>query len=161
MEVLMKAPGTASAPLVAWLVREFEPHAAFGGWEFRMRRGSGTPRLYQAQSLDDGRIVVDVPQLGNEPIARVAVVDVNAGRTLADSADTSGLVVSEEAGAGTRVDDLAVDVSRRRRFLLSGVAPSASSRDRSVVLRLWGNSGRLLAIVPVVTVPQPRAIVRD
>ena len=55
MEVLMKAPDTASGPLVAWLVREFEPQAAFGGWEFRMRRGSRPTRLYQGQWLDDGR----------------------------------------------------------------------------------------------------------
>jgi hypothetical protein len=161
MDVLMKAPGAAAGPLVAWLVREFEPHAAFGGWEFRMRRGSSPARLYQAQSLDNGHIVVDVPELGTDPIARIAVVDVDAGRTLADSADASGLVVSEQGNVEARVAEPAIDVSRPRRFVLGGVvAPSASS-DRSMVLRLWTRGGRLLAIVPVVTVPQPRAIVRD
>jgi hypothetical protein len=160
MEVLMKAPGAAAGPLVAWLVREFEPQAAFGGWEFRMRRGTGPARLYQAQP-GDGRIVVDVPRLGADSIARVAVVDVDAGRTLADSAGTPGFVVSEEADVEARVAEPAIDVSRPRRFALSGVVPPSASPDRSIVVRLWARSGRLLAIVPVVTVPQPRAIVRD
>jgi hypothetical protein len=161
MEVLMKVPDVTSGPLVAWLVREFEPHAAFGGWEFRMRRGSSPARLYQAQSLEDGRIVVDMPELGTDPIARVAVVDVDTGRTLADSADASSLVVSEQGTVAARVAEPAIDVSRPRRFVLSGVVAPSASPDRSVVLRLWASRNRLLAIVPVVTVPQPRAIVRD
>jgi hypothetical protein len=161
MEVLMKVPDTGSRPLVAWLVREFEPHAAFGGWEFRMRRGSRPARLYQGQSLDDGRIAVELPQLGNDPIARVAVVDVDAGRTLADSADVSGLVVSYEEDAKARIDRPGIDVSRPRRLVLSGVVAPSASPGRSVVLRLLANNGRLLAIVPVVTQSRPREIIRD
>jgi hypothetical protein len=158
MEILMKAPNAASGPLAAWLVNEYEPKAAFGGWEFRVRRGSRPARLYQGQSLDDGRIAVELPQLGNDPIVRVAVVDVDARRTLADSTDVSGLVVSDEEGAEVQIDG-GIDVSRPRRLVLSGVvAPSA---DRSVALRLWSSNGRSLAIVPVVTQPRPREIVRD
>jgi hypothetical protein len=160
MEVLMKVSDTASGPLVAWLVREFEPHAAFGGWEFRIRRGSRPGRLYQAQSLDDGRIVVELPQLGNDPIARVAVVDVDAGRTLVDSADASALVVSDEEGAKAQIDP-GIDVSRPRRLVLSGVVAPSALPESSVVLRLWASNGRLLAIVPVVTPPRPREIIRD
>jgi hypothetical protein len=149
MEVLMKVSDTASGPLVAWLVREFEPHAAFGGWEFRMRRGSRPTRLYQAQSLDDGRIVVELPQLGNDPIARVVVVDVDEGRILVDSADASDLVVIDEVGAKTQVDR-GIDVSRPRRLVLGGVVAPVASANRSVVLRLSASDGRLLAVVPVV-----------
>jgi hypothetical protein len=114
--------------------------------------------LYQGQWLDDGRLVVDLPQLGNDRIARIAVVDVDAGRTLADSADASGLVVSDEEGAKIQIDG-GIEVSRPRRFVLSGVvAPSA---DRPVVVRLWTSDGRSLAIVPVVTAPRTRATLRD
>ncbi len=157
----MKAPDTASRPLVAWLVREFEPQAAFGGWEFRMRRGSRPTRLYQAQSLDDGRIVVELPQLGNDPIARVAVVDLDAGRILVDSADASGLVVIDEAGAKAQIDDPGIDVSRPRRLAISGVVAASASADRPVVVRLWTSDGRSLAIVPVVTAARTRATIRD
>jgi hypothetical protein len=160
MEVLMRMPDTGSGPLVAWLVREFEPYAAFGEWEFRMRRGTRPTRLYQGQWLDDGRLILDLPQLGNDPIARIAVVDVDAGRTLGDSADASGLVASDEEGARGRIERR-IDVSRSRRLVLSGVvAPSAPSGG-SVVLRLWTGNGRLLAIVPVVTSPPPRKIIRE
>ena len=161
MEVLMKVPDGAPRPLVAWLVREFEPLAAFGGWVFRMRRGSRPTHLYQGQSLDDGRMVVELPQLGDDPIARIAVVDVDAGRILIDSADSSSLVVSDEAGAKAGIDGPGVDVSRPRRLAISGVVAPSASADRSVVLRLWTSDGRLLAIVPVVTQPRSREIIRD
>jgi len=106
----MKAQGAASGPLVAWLVREFEPRAAFGGWELRMRRGSRPTHLYQGQWLDDGRLVVDLPQLGNDPIARIAVMDPDAGQILIDSADAPGLVVSDEEGAKANWKNAAEDV---------------------------------------------------
>ena len=161
MEVLMKAPDAASGPLVAWLVREFEPQAAFGGWEFRMRRGSRPTHLYQGQWLDDGRLVVDLPQLGNDPIARIAVVDTDPGRILIDSADASGLVVSDEEGAKAQIDGPGIDVSRPRRLAIGGVVAASASADRPVVVRLWTSDGRSLAIVPVVTAPRTRATIRD
>ena len=157
----MKAPDAASGPLVAWLVREFEPQAAFGGWEFRMRRGSRPARLYQGQWLDDGRLVVDLPQLGNDLVDRVEVVDVDAGRILIDSTNTSGLVVSDEEGAKAQIDDQGIDVSRPRRLAMSGGVAASASADRPVVVRLWTSDSRPLAIVPVVTAPRTRAIIRD
>jgi hypothetical protein len=160
MEVLMNAPNAASGPLVAWLVREFEPQAAFGGWEFRMRRGSRPTHLYQGQWRDDGRLVVDLPQLGNDSIARIAVVDADAGRILIDSADASGLVVSDEEGARVQIDP-GIDVSRPRRLAISGVIPTSASADRPVVVRLWTTDSRSLAIVPVVSAPRTGAIIRD
>ena len=157
----MKAQDAASGPLVAWLVREFEPRAAFGGWEFRMRRGSRPTHLYQGQWLDDGRLVVDLPQLGNDPIARIAVVDPDAGQILIDSADAPGLVVSDEEGAKAQIDGPGIDVSRPRRLAIGGVVAASASADRPVVVRLWTTDSRSVAIVPVVTAPRTRATIRD
>ena len=150
MEVLMSAPDTASRPLVASLVREFEPQAVFGGWEFRVRRGNHPTLLYQGRWLDDGGIVVELPPLGYDPVARLAVVDLDAERTLGDSAGGAGVVVIDEEGADAQIHR-GIDVSRRRRVVLRGAVASPSSDHASVVVRLWASDGRSLAIVPVVT----------
>ena len=149
MDVLMRTPETASRPLVAWLAREFEPLAAFGDWEFRVPRGS-RPRLsYQGIRLDAGGIVVELPQLGREPVTRVAVVDVDGKRTLADSASGADVVAIDENGAEAQIQG-GIDVSRQRRIVLRGAFAAPSSDGAAVVVRLWGSDGQSLAIVPVV-----------
>jgi hypothetical protein len=150
MEVLMSRPDAASRPLVAWLAREFEPQAVFGGWEFRVRRGRHPTLLYQGRWLDEGGIVLELPRLGPDPVARLAVVDLDAERTLGDSAPVGGLVVIDEEGAHAQVHD-GIDVSRRRRVVVRGAVGAPSSDHSSLVVRLWARDGRSLAIVPVVT----------
>jgi hypothetical protein len=150
MEELMKAPDIASKPLVAWLARESEPQGAFGGWEFRMRRGSDPLLRYQGQWLDQGRIVVELPQLGEDPVTRLAVVDVDAGRILGESEHAAGLIVTDEEGAEAQIDR-GIDVSRPRRLVLRNVVATSASDHPAVVVRLWTSGGRLLAVVPVVT----------
>jgi len=126
-----------------------------------MRRGSRPTHLYQGQWLDEGRLVIDLPQLGNDRIAGLAVVDADAGRILIDSANASGLVVSDEGGDKAQIDETGIDVSRPRRLAISGVVAASASADRPVVVRLWTSDSRSLAIVPVVTAPRTRAIIRD
>ena len=73
----MKAPDAASGPLVAWLVREFEPQAAFGGLGVsRASRESSGATCIRVNGSTMVAIVVELPQLGNDPVARIAVVDV-------------------------------------------------------------------------------------
>jgi len=149
MEVLMSAPGAASRPLTAWLAREFEPLAGFGGWELRMRRSSHATLVYQGRWLEAGGIAVELPPLSHEPVARLAVVDLDAARTLADSARGGGVVVLDEDGALAQAYR-GIDVSRRRRLTVRGAIAAPSSDHASVVVRLWARDDRLLAIVPLV-----------
>ena len=151
MAVLMSMPDTASRPLVTWLAREFEPQAVFGDWEFRVRRGSHPELSYQGRWLDEGGIVLELPRLGDDPVARLAVVDLDAERTLGDSG--SGVVVIDEVGADAQIRR-GIDVSRRRRIVVRGAVAAPSSNDASVVVRLWAGNGRSLAIVPVVMIPR-------
>jgi hypothetical protein len=102
-----------------------------------------------------------LPQLGNDPIARIALVDPDAGQILNDSADAPGLVVSDEEGAKAQIDGPGIDVSRPRRLAIGGVVAASASADRPVVVRLWTTDSRSLAIVPVVTAPRTRATIRD
>ena len=150
MQVLMSMRNTASGPLVGWLAREFEPQAVFGDWEFRVRRGSHPALLYQARWRDEGDIVVELPPLGDDPVTRLAVVDLDAQRTLGDSARGDGFVAIDENGADLRIDR-GIDISRRRRLVLRGIVGPPVSNDPPIVVRLWASDSRLLAIVPVVT----------
>jgi hypothetical protein len=152
MQVLMSDPNTASQPLTAWLAREFEPRAAFGGWEFRTRRGSIPALVYQGRWLDDD-IVLELPQLGHDMIARLAVVDLEAEHVLGDTAAGGDVVVIDEGGAAVRLDH-GIDVSRPRRLVVRGavVASSSPSSGRSSIgVRVWARDGRSLATVPVVS----------
>jgi hypothetical protein len=150
MQVLMSMRGTASGPLVGWLAREFEPQAIFGGWEFRVRRGSHPALLYQARWRDEGGIVVELPPLGEDPVTRLTVVDVDAQRTLGDSARGDGFVAIDENGADAQISG-GIDISRRRRLVLRDIVAPPASGDPPIVVRLWASDGRLLAVVPVVT----------
>jgi hypothetical protein len=150
MQVLMSMRNTASGPLVGWLAREFESQAAFGGWEFRVRRGSHPALLYQARWRDESGIVVELPPLGDDPVTRLTVVDLDAQRTLGDSARGEGFVAIDENGADAQISG-GIDISRRRRLVLRGIVAPPASGDAPIVVRLWASDGRLLVIVPVVT----------
>jgi hypothetical protein len=141
-------PGAAATrPLFAWLVREFEPRACIGGWELRTRRGSDPTLVYQGRWLDDGGVVLELPPLGVDPVARITVVETGGARTLGSS--EGGVAVADEDGADARISR-GIDVSRRRRVTLRGVLPPSSPRA-FVVARLWAANGRSLAVVPIET----------
>jgi hypothetical protein len=158
MRALASAPDAASRPLVIWLQREFEPRGRFGDWEFRIRRGRSSTHVYEASWVDGGAIAIVLPPVGRDAVTRVAVLDLDAERSLGDSARGEEIVVLDEEGVRLRVDD-GIDVSRHRRLTVRpGVtAPSASNRY-SVVVRLWASDGRTLAIVPVVCAADSRVI---
>ena len=150
MEALTSAPDAASRPLIVWLRQEFEPRARFGDWEFRMRRGSAATHVYEGRWVDEGGIALDLPSIGHDAVARVAVVELqDAERTLGDSARGEEVVVLDEHGAHMRVD-AGIDVSKRRRITVRAPVVASSSNRHSVVVRLWTRDGRPLAIVPVV-----------
>jgi hypothetical protein len=149
MDVLMRISDTASRPLVTWLAREFEPRAAFGAWDFRVRRGHDPTLLYQGRRLDEGDIMLELPSLGGDPVARIEVVNVDARRVLGDSTSGAAVVV-DESGSDAQINE-GIDVSRRRRLVLRGFVEPTLSDDIPIVVRLWADDGRLLAIVPVVT----------
>jgi len=147
MAALASAPGMASRPLTAWLTREFEPQVAFGDWELRMRRGHHPTLLYQGRWIGIGGIALELPVLSNVAVARLEVVDLDAVRTLADTA-RGNVVVLDEVGAPSP-PDRGIDVSKRRRLTVRGaIAPT--SDEASVVVRFWARDGQLLAIVPIV-----------
>ena len=150
MEALTSAPDAASRPLVVWLRHEFESRGRFGGWEFRMRRGRAATRVYEGRWVDGGGIAIDLPSIGDDALARVAVVDLDADRTLGDSASGEELVVLAEDGAQMRLD-AGIDLSQPRRLTVRpAVTEAASSHRHSVVVRLWARDGQRLAVVPVV-----------
>jgi hypothetical protein len=138
----------ASRPLTAWLTREFEPKASVGGWEFRMRRGSRATLVYQGQWLEAGGVVIELPSLGHDAVARLEVVDLDVMRTLADSARGSGVVVVDESGAVAPAV-AGLDVSRHRRLMMRGPIAAPSSDHAFVAVRLLARDGRSLAVVPV------------
>jgi hypothetical protein len=143
-------PDIAARPLMAWLQREFEPRGRFGEWEFRMRRDAPVNSVYEGRWLHGGDIALALPSIDRDAAARLAVVDVDADRTLGDSARREEIVVLDEEGARVRVD-LGIDVSKPRRITLRpAVAEAFSSHGHSVVVRLWNRNGRSLAIIPVV-----------
>jgi hypothetical protein len=147
MEALTSAPGMASRPLTAWLTREFEPQAAFGDWELRMRRADHPTLLYQGRWIDAGGIALELPVLSDLAVARVEVVDLDAVRTLADTARGNVVVLDEAAALSP--PERGIDVSKRRRLTVRGaIAPT--STEATVVVRLWAREGQSLAIVPIV-----------
>jgi hypothetical protein len=150
MDVLMNMPNATVRPLLAWLAQEFEPLAAFGDWEFRVRHGSHPPLVYQGRRLDEGHIALDLPPLGTEPIERVAVVDLDVERTLADSASGPGVVVVDEGDRDAQLQQ-GIAVTLGRRLIIRGVVIPPGSGHSSLVIRLWGHDGQTIAIVPVVT----------
>ena len=79
MEALTSAPDAASRPLVVWLRQEFEPRARFGDWEFRMRRGRAAALCTKADGSTSGGIALDLPSIGHDAVARVAVVELGRG----------------------------------------------------------------------------------
>jgi hypothetical protein len=146
-------PEIAARPLMAWLLREFEPRGRFGEWEFRMRRDTPANLVYEGRWVQGGDLVLALPSIDRDAVARIAVVDVDADRTLGDSARSEEIVVLDEHGARLRVD-LGIDVSKPGRITLLPAVPAASSSNgHSVVVRLWARDGRSLAIVPVVFTP--------
>jgi hypothetical protein len=150
MGVLTSAPEVASRPLFAWLLREFEPRARVGDWELHMRRGRRPTTVYGGRWVDDGGIALDLPSIGHETVARVAVVDVDSDRTLSDSARGEQAVVLDEDGARIRVDS-GIEVSRPRRIVVRPAIEAALSFNRqSLAVRLWARDGRSMAIVPIV-----------
>jgi len=151
MNVLRRAPGVASRSLVEWLQQEFEPRASFGDWELRMRRGSSATSMYQGRRLDEG-IALELPRIGHDAATRLALVDGDANRTLADSARGDDLVVLDEDGTRTHVA-AGLDLSRPRRLTVRTAVAPRSSDHTSIVIPLWSRDGRLLAIVPVVLTP--------
>ena len=146
-------PEIAARPLMAWLLREFEPRGRFGEWEFRMRRDTPANLVYEGRWGQGGDIVLALPSIDRDAVARIAVVDVDVDRTLGDSARSEEIVVLDEQGARLRVD-LGIDVTKPRRITLRlAVAAVSSSNGHSVLVRLWARDGRSLAIVPVVNAP--------
>jgi hypothetical protein len=146
-------PPIAARPLMAWLLREFEPRGRFAEWEFRMRRNSPANLIYEGRWIEGGDLVVALPTIDRDAVARIAVVDVDVDRTFGDSARSEEIVVLDEQGARLRVD-LGIDVSKPRRITLRpAVGAASSSNGHSVVVRLWARDGRSLAIVPVVSAP--------
>jgi hypothetical protein len=138
---------------MAWLLREFEPRGSFGEWEFRMRRDTPANLVYEGRWVQGGDLVLALPSIDRDAVARIAVVDVDVDRTLGDSARGEEIAVLDEEGARLRVD-LGIDVSKPRRITLRPAVPAASSSHaHSVVVRLWARDGRSLAIVPVVSTP--------
>jgi hypothetical protein len=152
MSILMSLQ---SGPLAVWLDRNFEPVANFDRWEFRVRRGTTHPMLYQGEWLDEDGVRLALPPLGRNRISRIAVVDGYSNRTIADTASSDGLVLADEHGAGI---DMAggIDVSTARAFVIRAVA-RPSSHEPVMVLRLWTATGESLATVPVVDVKLPAA----
>jgi len=146
-------PEIAARPLMAWLLREFEPRGRFGEWEFRMRRDTPANLVYEGRWVQGGDLVLALPSIDRDPVARIAVVDVDVDRTLGDSVRGEEIAVLDEEGAHVRVD-LGIDVSKPRHITLRPAVPAASSsHGHSVVVRLWARDGRSLAIVPVVSTP--------
>lgn len=149
MAVLTSAPDLASRPLIAWLQQEFETRGRVGEWELRTRR-ENTPTLVYGARWVNGGISVELPSIGYETVARMAVVDVNKERTLGDSARGAEVVVLDEDGARLNVD-AGIDISRRRNLMVRLADVETSSlTDQSVAVRFWARDGRSLAIVPIV-----------
>jgi hypothetical protein len=143
-------PQIAARPLMAWLLREFEPRGRFGGWQLRMRREASANLVYEGRWTKDGDLVLTLPSIDREAVTRIAIVDVDAARTLGDSARGEEVVALDEEGIRVRMD-LGIDISKPRRITLRQTVASASSSDgHSVVVRLLARDGRALALVPVV-----------
>ena len=149
-------PPIAARPLMAWLLREFEPRGTFGEWEFRVRRDASVNLVYQGRLAQGGDVTLTLPSIDRDTVTRIAIVDVDAESTLGDSARGEEVVVLDEGGVRVRMD-LGIDVSRPRRITLRPTVTSPSSlHGHSVVVRLLARDGRSLAIVPVVTrLPSP------
>lgn len=150
-------PEIAARPLMAFLLREFEPRGRFAEWEFRMRRDAPANLVYEGRRGAGGEIVLALPSLDREAVTRIALVNVDADRALGDSARSEEVVVLDEQGTRVRVD-AGIDVSKPRRITLRAAAAASDSNGHSVAVRLWSRDGRLVAIVPVVlSVPSPAA----
>jgi hypothetical protein len=140
----------AARPLMAWLLREFEPRGRVGTWEFRMRRDAPANLVYEGRWTQGGDLVLTLPSIDRDTVARIAIVDVDAEQTLGDSARGEEVVALDEEGIRVRMD-LGIDISKPRRITLRQAVASASSSDgHSVVVRLLARDGRALALVPVV-----------
>ena len=121
-----------------------------------MRRGRAAACVYEGRSVDGGGIALDLPPIGHDAVARVAVEDLDADRTLGDSAGGEEIVVLAENGARTRVD-AGIDVSQARRLTLRPAVAAAWSKHHSVVVQFVARDGQRLAVVPVVDdAPQDR-----
>jgi hypothetical protein len=106
--------------------------------------------VYQGRQVNGSDITLELPPIGDDAVARIALVDLDEDRTLGDSARGEEVVVLDEDGARLRVD-AGLDVSQRRRITLrTAVRAEATSNSHAVVVRLWARDGRSLAIVPVV-----------
>ena len=140
----------ADRRLMAWLLREFESRGQFAGWQFRMRRDAPANLVYEGRWTQAGDLVLTLPSIDREAVTRIAIVDVDAERTLGDSARGEEVVALDEEGIRVRMD-LGIDISKPRRITLrQTVASASSSEGHSVVVRLLARDGRALAIVPVV-----------
>ncbi len=147
-------PGPGDGPLARYLATAFEPRGIVGRYLFAVRAGRGpTPLVYTAEWLADGA-ALDVPALrGNA--SRLAIVDLDARRTLADTA-ASTLRVEDETGAPVDLGGHGADLTRPRRLVLRGAVPPAD-RDAFVVVRVFDAGGARLASVPFL-VPEPSAL---
>ena len=155
MADLMAAALPPSKPLAEWMEATFVRHAAVGPWEIRTQPGHATVPAHEAR-WRDGDIDVWAPRIETGSIVRLAVVDLDAGRVLADSASSEPLAVFD--AAGTRLaPSQGLDLSVPRQLLLRG-APQPSAQDAFVIVRLWSRDGTL-TIVPVVTAHQSEASV--
>ena len=105
--------------------------------------------MYQARRLDDSTIALELPPLGHDAAVRLALVDVDSDRTLADTARGEDLVILDEDGART-LTGAGIDVSRPRRLTVRIADALHSSDHAAFAVPLWARDGRLLAIVPVV-----------
>ena len=148
-------PEIAARPLMMWLQREFEPGVRFGDWEFRVRRNASVNSVYEGRWGQGGEVVLTLPSIDRDAVARIALVDADTDRTLGDSTGSGEVLVLDEEGSRVRVD-AGIDVSKPRRFTLRPAVPAASSSSGHwVVVRMWARDGRVLAIVPVVSAPSP------
>jgi hypothetical protein len=142
-----------SQPLAAWMERDFVRQAAVGRWEIRTRPGHTLQPAHEAR-WRDGELDVWAPRVEPGAVVRIAVVDLDAGHVLADSARGDGLAVFDAAGTRLGLSD-GLDLSAPRQVRLRGVRPP-SAPEAFVILRLWRRDGTL-TIVPVVTERQSEA----
>ena len=149
MRHLLGGSGTAARPLVRFIIREFETRASFGEWEFRVRRGSQPMLLNQAHWIEHGGLVIELPRLGDQPLRRIEVMDLDEARILADTAARNDDAVFDEHMGRLEIHE-GIDLSKHRRLVVRGAVPP-SSAEHLVVVRLWGDGDRLIETLPVVT----------
>jgi hypothetical protein len=82
-----------------------------------MRRDAPANLVYEGRWTQAGDLVLTLPSIDREAVTRIAIVDVDAERTLGDSARGEEVVALDEEGIRVRMD-LGIDISKPRRITL-------------------------------------------